>query len=396
MKNRFVFMSLLLSGCCIAASAQEKKHYYSERFQDNLFISVGVGGQACLNPDNKDYGFGHAITPQISLSLGKWINPVWGVRLQGAGVWSKLNQKWVVSDAGKTSENYYSLKNKFVQGRIDGMFNFSNAIWGYNPNRLFNASIFVGPGLTFAKTYKVEAPAGYASANGLVAKNAEAKSDIKALITGSVGLIGQFNVSKHWDINIEVRGDVSPSIYGEKGANTDGAIAALVGASYTFGKGKHFVASNIQDIKGLNDEINRYRQELANRETELNNLRNNPPQVVEKEVVKEVTVAGTNAFFFNIGKADISDRDKVNIKYLADIMKANPDKKYKVAGYADKATGSAKFNQRLSEKRAKAIADALIAEGVNKDQIETIGCGGTPNMFGKNRLNRVVILEAVK
>ena len=208
--------------------------------------------------------------------------------------------------------------------------------------------------------------------------------------------MGQFNVSKHWDINVEVRRDVLPSIYGEKGANTDGAIAALVGASYTFGKGKHFVASNVQDVKGLNDEINRYRQELANRETELNNLRNNPPQVVEKEVVKEVTVAGTNAFFFNIGKADISDRDKVNIKYLADIMKANPDKKYKVAGYADKATGSAKFNQRLSEKRAKAIADALIAEGVNKDQIETIGCGGTPNMFGKNRLNRVVILEAVK
>ena len=50
----------------------------------------------------------------------------------------------------------------------------------------------------------------------------------------------------------------------------------------------------------------------------------------------------------------------------------------------------------LPDLHMQVTADALIAEGVNKDQIETIGCGGTPNMFGKNRLNRVVILEAVK
>ena len=67
--------------------------------------------------------------------------------------------------------------------------------------------------------------------------------------------------------------------------------------------------------------------------------------------------------------------------------------KYKVAGYADKATGSAKWNQKLSEARAQAVYDALIKEGVSKDQLELVGFGGTANMFGKNFLNRVVILE---
>ena len=37
--------------------------------------------------------------------------------------------------------------------------------------------------------------------------------------------------------------------------------------------------------------------------------------------------------------------------------------------------------------------DALIKEGVSKDQLELVGFGGTANMFGKNFLNRVVILE---
>ena len=41
----------------------------------------------------------------------------------------------------------------------------------------------------------------------------------------------------------------------------------------------------------------------------------------------------------------------------------------------------------------QAVYDALIKEGVSKDQLELVGFGGTANMFGKNFLNRVVILE---
>ncbi len=403
MKNKLVVMSLLLSGCCTVALAQSKKdHYYSDRLQDNLFISVGVGGQACLNPDNKDYGFGKSITPQLSLSLGKWIDPVWGVRLQGVGVWSKLNQKYTVNNAGTITETFNKYKNNFVQARIDGLFNISNAFCGYNPNRLFTASLFLGPGLTFAKTYLVEAPQAVLDAEKAdgapgkpVAKDSEQKSGTKALITGAVGLIGSFNVSNHWDINVEVRGDVSPSIFGEKGAVTDGSVAALVGASYYFGKGKGFTKAHTQnEIDALNEEVNRYRQALADKEAENTKLRNQPAKVEYRTEVKEVVVGGKSAFFFTIGKANLTSKDKVNVKMVADVMKANTNQKYKVAGYCDKATGSAKLNQRLSEKRAKAIADALIAEGVSESQIEIVGCGGTDNMFGANSLNRVVIVEA--
>ncbi len=402
MKNKLVVMSLLLSGCCSVAFAQSKKdHYYSERFQDNLYISVGVGGQTCLNPDNKDYGFLKTVTPQLSLSLGKWIDPVWGIRLQGVGAWSKLQQKWNTLDeaTGKTTEEYNKVKNTFIQTRIDGLFNISNAIGGYNPNRLFNVSLFLGPGLTFAKQYLVEAPqaalnAAYA-AGKTAEKNSNQKSDVRALITGAVGLIGSFNVSKHWDINLEIRGDVSPSIFGEKGAQTDGALAAMVGASYYFGKGKNFTKAHSQDeIDALNEEINRYRQALADQEAENNRLRNQPAKVETRTEVKEVVVDGKHAFFFPIGKSNITSKDKVNAKMVADVMKANTNKKYKVAGYCDKATGTAKFNQKLSEKRARAIADALIAEGVSEDQLEIVGCGGTDNMFGSDSLNRVVIVEA--
>ena len=71
MKSKIAILSLLLTGAAVSASAQTKEHYYSEKAKDNIFISVGVGAQGCVNPDNFDYGFGHAITPLIHASVGK-------------------------------------------------------------------------------------------------------------------------------------------------------------------------------------------------------------------------------------------------------------------------------------------------------------------------------------
>ena len=375
MKSKLVIFSLMLAGVASTLSAQTKEKYVSESWKDNFFVSVGVGGQVCVNPDNSDYGLGHAITPNLAISFGKLFNPTWGVRAQVAGFWSTLYSEYASPVAGQ----YEEIKNKtFGTVRFDALYNVSNAIWGYNPDRLFNLSVFAGPGLTFAKTYGNQ-------------------EDVNALINGSIGLQGAFNVHKNWDINIEARGEVSPSIFGAKSsAHTDGAISLLAGATYYFG-GKKFVPyiSKVgQDA--INEELNRYRAELAQAQSDLAAAQKAAAaarKVETKEVVKEVETAGIRAIFFKIGSAKLDDYGKVNIQLAAKSLKANPDKKYKVAGYCDKATGSASFNQKLSEKRAQVVYDALIAEGVDKNQLECVGFGGTENMFGKNFLNRVVIVE---
>ncbi|RGX75615.1 OmpA family protein [Bacteroides stercorirosoris] len=374
MKSKLVILSLLLAGTAVSAGAQTKEKYYSEKFKDNIFISAGVGAQACVNPDNFDYGIGNAITPLIHVSVGKLFNPIWGVRGQVAGLWSTL-----YSERGQVEGTYAEVKNKkYFTLRADAMYNLSNSICGYNPDRLFTLSVFAGPGLTFAKTY--------------------GKQDkLNALINGSVGLMGQFNVNKYLDINIEARGEVSPSIFGsQSSAYTDGAVSLTAGVTYTFG-GKNFVSCGAKvDQNAINNEVNKYRSELAQAQADLANAKNamsNGSKPVTKEVVKEIQVAGPRAVFFKLGSARIDDYGMVNIQLAAKILKANPDKKYKIAGYADKATGSASVNQKLSEKRAQAVYDALVKEGVSEDQIELVGFGGTANMFSKDYLNRVVILE---
>ena len=86
----------------------------------------------------------------------------------------------------------------------------------------------------------------------------------------------------------------------------------------------------------------------------------------------------------------------VNIELAAQIMKENTDVKYEVVGYADKATGSAKTNVALSEKRAKAVYEALVKAGVSENQISYRGVGGHENLWDSRTLTRVVVIEPVK
>ena len=395
MKSKLVIFSLLLAGAASTMTAQTKEKFVSEKATDNIFVSV-TGGISTVNTGKSEGKFGE-VAPHITLSLGKWFTPVWGIRAQG-GLWKAnfdTKNSFGTYDAngnGITSGDVTSYSKNLGQIRLDGIYNLTNSICGYNPDRLFSLSVFAGPGLTIAKT-----------ADGVVSKTETSwervpaeDAKVRAYINGSAGLLGKFNVSNYWDIDIEARGELAASYLGHQTiANTVGGIYVGVGATYTFG-GKKFISCGAKvDQDAINNEVNKYRSELAQAQADLADAKNAlaNAQAKEVEVVKEVQVAGPRAIFFKIGSAKIDDYGKVNIQLAAKVLKANPDKKYKIAGYCDKATGSAAFNQKLSEKRAQAVYDALIAEGVDKDQLELVGFGGTANMFGKNFLNRVVILE---
>ena len=374
MKSKLMIASLLLAGACAAnLNAQEKTNYYTPKWSDNIFVSVG-GGIHAINND----GF-NKIAPHFSVSVGKLITPTWGVRAQVNGI----TQHLCLDDA------YWEHNKTYVGGNIDAMINLSTLFAGVNPNRFFEVYGFLGPQVTVAKSANV-----LIQNDGTMIPDGDEKA--RARVGASAGLGLKFNINTKWTIDVEARGAIAPSIFGNISSHrkAEGTGMLTAGVSYIFG-GKKFVPVSKIDEDAVNAEINRYRSELAQAQADLANcknaLANAKPEV--KEVTKEVEVAGPRAIFFKIGSARLDDYGKVNIELAAKILKANPDKKYKVAGYADKATGSASWNQKLSEKRAQVVYDALIAQGVDKDQLELVGFGGTANMFGKNFLNRVVILE---
>ncbi|TRX31138.1 OmpA family protein [Flavobacterium sp. ZT3R18] len=100
---------------------------------------------------------------------------------------------------------------------------------------------------------------------------------------------------------------------------------------------------------------------------------------VTKEVLKELKVQA-RAVFFVTGKAVLQTADKGQtdgrLDAIKEIIKNYPNAKFSIEGHTD-SVGNAKANQKLSEARAKVVMDALIAKGVNAENLTYKGFGAS-------------------
>ncbi len=77
---------------------------------------------------------------------------------------------------------------------------------------------------------------------------------------------------------------------------------------------------------------------------------------------------------FALNKSTLKPGDMKSVNNLAAFMKAYPKRNVMVEGYTD-STGSLEFNERLSRRRAEAVRNALVNDGINPERITTKGYG---------------------
>ena len=188
MKTKLMLLSLVLASFAMSASAQSTREKYTSNGADNIFISA-TGGISTVYSGKHEGKFGK-IAPHITVSLGKWFNPVLGLRLQG-GLWrANFDTKHSFGNLNANGE-YLANDQKYHKNigiiRLDGMYNLTNAILGYNPDRLFTLSVFAGPGLTFSKSHIGDYESDGATTYKRVIANGDSKEKITSHINGSVG-----------------------------------------------------------------------------------------------------------------------------------------------------------------------------------------------------------------
>jgi outer membrane protein OmpA-like peptidoglycan-associated protein len=99
-----------------------------------------------------------------------------------------------------------------------------------------------------------------------------------------------------------------------------------------------------------------------------------PPPPPPGEVVKEkIVLRGVN---FDFDKAEIGGEAGVILDEAAEILKRNPDRQVVIEGHTD-WTGPEEYNQMLSEKRAEAVKDYLVAHGIDASRLSVVGYGET-------------------
>jgi outer membrane protein OmpA-like peptidoglycan-associated protein len=77
---------------------------------------------------------------------------------------------------------------------------------------------------------------------------------------------------------------------------------------------------------------------------------------------------------FDTNQAQLKPGGVREMQKLADILKDNPQRTVSVEGFTD-STGTASYNQELSERRAETVRDTLAGMGVSADRITTRGYG---------------------
>lgn len=100
-------------------------------------------------------------------------------------------------------------------------------------------------------------------------------------------------------------------------------------------------------------------------------------------------------FAFNSSVIPASDYPQVD--KLAKIMRDNSPAKAIIVGHTD-VTGTDEYNQKLSERRSKALGDRLVKDGIAADRITTSGKGkkepiATNNTREGRALNRRIHVE---
>ncbi|NRA02434.1 MAG: OmpA family protein [Myxococcales bacterium] len=88
-------------------------------------------------------------------------------------------------------------------------------------------------------------------------------------------------------------------------------------------------------------------------------------------VTKRIVLRGVH---FDFDRAAIKPEAEAVLFQAAEILKRNPELRIQVAGYTD-STGSAVYNQGLSERRASAVKGWLVTHGIAPGRLDSVGYG---------------------
>lgn len=336
-------------------------------FKDNWFALADVG----INAYYGDYTYGNLstrLTPQFNVGFGKWFEPGFGAKVQFTGFSSK-EYKTVETINTRNSQTYYdengnpywteSIKWCGISANL--MFNISRMIFGYEGIGSSKRKNQIIASIGLGATHHYDIPL------------------ISNIVSGHMELQYSrfFFDKKALSLDVRLRGIFYGTDFDRVNRTfIDQNISLNVGLTYYFKeRGWNRTVSNITYYHENHTIVNQYSVAA--------------PVVAAPEITFPYLVN------FVIDKVEVVNRERVNLKVVADMMKATPEQKYIICGYADKHTGTVRRNIWLAEHRAKNVYRILTEEfGVPKSQLILDDKGGVENMFYDDpQLSRSAIIS---
>lgn len=350
------FMVALMATSALSAHAQgvadDGKDY---KPYPHMFVGIQGGGQTTFT----NYDQLKLITPTASVYFGGWFTSVVGARLHVNGIWNK----------GGFEDNALNFKYdyRYVTTNVDLLVNLCT-LFGKKNWYPVNVNLIGGIGLNYAwdndDAYAQRALLPLAWKDNRLTHNAR------------VGAQVDFNLSKHWGLNLEVAANSLGDRYNSKvNEKDDWSLTAQLGLAYKFGYKKSTKVAEPEPI--VAEPVYATRIDTIWYD-----------DVTYKEVPVEEKLERN--IYYEIRKSELHD-PQVEINAIADFVKTHKNCKVSVKGYADKGTGTPALNKKYALQRAERATKGLIQAGVDAKIITTESFGDTVQPFAENDRNRVVI-----
>ncbi len=388
----------------------------TNHFKHNWFISAQVGGQMMFSDHGSNMDFFDRISPAFELNFGKWFTPGIGVRLgasaynfKGVSAWSNNHGegKWnnwmhegfvdpkdaeVYGKDVSGSYNVYKTNMKFIHGHADVMFNVSQMVCGYKADRLYSFIPYASVGFIHSFNSPIHP---IHAAKGI--QNATVNDDVKTNeVTAGFGILNKFHLSKRIDVDLDIRGTYGQDRMDQQigGRWGEGFLQAFVGLTCNLGK-TDWERSTVTSIRVNENVLADLRERVGNLELTNDDLRKQLEDALNRDVTADNVCGMPLLVTFRIDRWKLSNKDRVNLGFLAEAIKANPKMVYNIIGYADRGTGSVRRNIFLAKKRAEVIYNCLVNEfGVSESQLTKESKGGVANMYYNDpRCSRSVLLK---
>lgn len=367
-----LFLLLAVASLSLGAMAQdeddmdiapaERHRVATNGFWQNWFLGAnvtwnafyGVGERSLVAPFRKFPSGTYYNGLGMSLSLGKWLTPVFGLR-------TKINA-WQMGkkDQGLGGDKYWTANEQLL-------INATSLFRGYDEQRFWNLIPYVGAGVHRNMTH-----AHYSTAL-------------------SLGLLNTLRLSPRFSANIELAWNSAEGSNGGMALkNRNQHFAVELGITWHIGKNNWKHATDQEAVSALTEgELDALNAQLADALAENERLQQEldakplPTAAVTTVApavrTVEKIISAPVSIFFKVGKANvIASRDMLSVKALAELA-IDKNASVLVTGYADKS-GNADANMKLSERRAQAVADELVRLGVNRQRIEIVAAGGVDTL----------------
>lgn len=378
MKKRVLILVLF---CLALTGAKAQTTRDSVAFQPHWFVQpqVGVGyhvGEA---------KFSKLLSPAAQLSVGRQFSPVFGLRL-GASGWQARN--WQTHPVAEYKWNY-------VQANLDATLSLTNLIWGWNPDRKWNIYGLAGVGLNVA--FKND------DANALKAINESAgipalqNSGFEKLWDGTklfpAGRLGagiEYALSERVALGLEYNANVLADKWNSKKGkndNLDWQQNLLVGVKIALGKTrKHITIEEPQPIVEPEPVVEPEPEPQPETQAVVEEKK---PEPVAEPVpeMPEVKV------FFAVSSSKLEPAEVEKLQPVLDYLKKYTEKNAVISGYAS-TDGQKAYNQRLSNRRAKAVEKWLINNGIDASRIKAEGKGEVD--FGSRKVSRMATVIQIE